>query len=201
MKVKAYGLNFQEEDIVIIRKMGKIITQQPIDIFDLGTYQIESSEEDVLLLFGYKANKDSEGKKFLGKLEFPEIDKLAQKHGDPEERKAANKKLRAFREKLDSKSFQDTEQKTNIRTDVLTEAQLPKASQIQSLEDQIKQKQIDSWIGETREGKRIKLTQESETDTADVNLTFAEFMALNRFMEVFGVKETKIVYKPSASNH
>lgn len=192
MKFKAYAFNFDDEARETIKGACKLVTNEIVDIIDLQTKDIESDGDDILFLFGEKAVKASVGKSYLAKLELTEVEKLVAKIGDPEERKAAKKQLLEFRGMLES--FRDKAvQNTKVEADVPAEGHVSQAPQ--TLDNMVK-----SWSGVTRDGKTIKLTEEPEGNTADINLTFEEFTALSRFMEVFGVKETKIVYKPSANS-
>lgn len=196
MKFKAYGDGLRQEDYETIKKVGRQLTEEVIDIFDLDGHIIESDREDVLLLFGRKAIQASEGKTYLARLELPDVLDLDKDFGSPEHRKIARAAIKKVKGLLGSKSFDEKiEQIAKVNSEILTEVHTPKASK--TLEGS---KEIEAVVGETSDGKVVKITHEPEMNTADVNMTFTEFRELSKFMEIFGVKEPKIVYKPSSSS-
>lgn len=187
---KAYAINLQETDYQLIRRVVAIVTKEPVDVLDLRSYEIESTDNDVLFLFGRRAHTLGRDKKCKFKAELPEVEKLTKEYGTDEDRQETYDFLVKFKARLENKTTdQPTENRSEtIKEDLITEPELAKT----------KIRELEYWEGKNKEGRLIRLSKEPETSTADINLTFQEFETLRGFMEVFGIKETKIVYKPSS---
>lgn len=198
MAFLAFGTNIRKEDYNTIRNMMKLVASESIEIFDVRVHEALAKPEDIIFVFGKRAEMFCKDLQCKAKLIFPDIDRLSRDLGESEMRQQAKEQLLKFRETLESGVLNNN---TVFNTQVITEEMIPDFTQLQALEQIINKKGIDSWIGLTKNGKKIKLSKNPETNTADINLTFAEFYNLQKFMEVFDIKETKIVYKPLASNH
>lgn len=188
---KAYAMNLQENDYSLIKKIVSVVTKEQVDVIDLRSYSMETTEEDILFLFGRRAHMLGIDKKCKYKAELPEVEKLSKDYGTEEDREETFNFLTKFKQRIENP---DKEQTTDLKSetiqdDLITEPKLAKT----------KIKELQYWEGKNKEGRLIRLSKEQETSTADINLTFQEFEMLRGFMEVFGIKETKIVYKPSAS--
>lgn len=203
MAFKAYGKSIRKKDYDLIRKMASVVTPEPIDIYDLMSYEMNLDPSDIVFLYGHAAQKMAQNKKCLSKLAFPEPEKLERGPlGEEEQRQYALNKLLSFKNAYESGFVQESksEQNTTEKTETtITEDHMLDQTQLQLLEKHIKESGTESWIGTTKNGKVIKLTPQPIKGPEDINMTFAEFYNLRKFMEVFGLKETKIVYKPSAS--
>jgi hypothetical protein len=182
MSFKAFGKNIRKEDYNTIKKMVKLVTLDTVDIFDLLSIRMNVQHDDVIFVFGTAAEKESEGKTCKARLVFPEIEKLSSDLGEKELRYLALKQLLEFKDALDN-----------------AEDQISEYTQMQTLETHLRKKGTQSWEGTTSAGRKIRITLDPEESTADIHLTFAELYNLRKFMEVFDVKETKIVYKPSTN--
>jgi hypothetical protein len=197
MKIKAFGTNLRKEDTNTIKAMIKMVTLDIVDIYDLKSFEPNINHDDVVFLFGHRAQILCKDKQCIAKFEFPEIDKLSKEYGDPEERQLAKKKLLEIKNLFETSDFNKPVEKN---VEVVDEKVYPDPTQLQVLEQAIKKRNIESWIGITKDGRKIKVTQEPEMNSADINITFTEFYNLRRFMDTFNIKETKIVYKPAANN-
>lgn len=191
MSCKAYGMNLQESDYTLIRKAVAIVTKDPVDIYDLRSYEIESTSSDILFLFGNRAQRLSAGKLCYAKALLPEVEKLSKEYGTEEDRQEAYELLVKFKARLENKTTDEPSENRveTIKEDLITEPELAKP----------KIKELQYWEGKNKDGRLVRLSKEQETSTADINLTFQEFETLRGFMEVFNIKETKIVYKPSTT--
>lgn len=203
MAFLAFGTNIRKEDYNTIRNMIKLVSLETVDIFDLKTYEPTAKPEDIVFLFGKRAEMLCKNLQCKVKLLFPDIDRLSRDLGELEDRKTAKEQLLKFKEILENGALNNVtlDSKTENKIETINEEAIPDPTQLQALEQMLFKKGIESWTGVTKDGKKIKLTKEPETSTADINLTFIEFYNLRRFMEVFDIKETKIVYKPMATYH
>lgn len=201
MAFLAFGTNIRKEDYNTIRNMMKLVAPDTIEIFDVRVHEATAKSEDIVFIFGKRAEMFCKNLQCKAKLIFPDIDRLSRDLGESEIRQNAKEQLLKFRETLESGALNNLTHNTVYDTQVITEDMIPDFTQLQALEQTLDKQKIDSWIGLTKNGKKIKLTKNPETNTADINLTFAEFYNLRKFMEVFDIKETKIVYKPLATYH
>lgn len=191
MNYKAYAMNLQESDFALIKKIVSIVTKEIVDVYDLRSYEIQSTEDDILFLFGRRAHILGRDKKCRLKAELPEVEKLTKEYGTEEDRQETFDFLVKFKARIENKTT-DQPNETNIESiqeDLIAEPELAKP----------KIKELQYWEGKNKDGRLIRLSKEQETSTADINLTFQEFEMLRGFMEVFNIKETKIVYKPSST--
>jgi hypothetical protein len=203
MKIAAYGYQLRKEDIQVIKNMCKFITKDIIDIYDIMSFDIASSKDTLLLLYGNKAIEVSKNIICLHKVCFPDASRLNPSLGETEERLEAYQTLQKLKKVLDSGDLNTlNNQNILIKTDKLNEKSLPKltANQVRQLERHQREQGKNQWNGITEDGKTIKITVEPSENTADINLTFAELYAVMGLVETFQVKELEIVYKPSSSN-
>jgi hypothetical protein len=202
MKFKAYGINIRKEDYETIRGMMKLVASEIIDIYDLKSYELDIRYDDIVFVFGNKAEKLSKNIDCKAKLIFPDVDRLSKDVGDPEERQLAKEKLLLLKQAIENGSLEKKLVIVNEKqSETVTVEAIPDFTQLQALDQILQKKGIESWIGTSKNGKTVKLTKEPETNSADINMTFTEFYNLRKFMEVFNIKETKIVYKPIASDN
>lgn len=206
MTFKAYGYNLREVDYTTIKKMGSVVTNEVMDVYDLRSYDPDVRGDDVVFLYGAKAKNKCKGMRARAFLEFPDASRLDPALGESPERLDALQTLLKFKEALDSKrldavdSRSDTQQK---RVQKLNEELLPEltADKVRELERQQREQGKAEWIGTTRNGKTIRVTAEPDIEQpADVNITFAELYAVIGLMDAFRVKELEIAYKPSSAS-
>ena len=98
MKFVALAFNIIEEDIKTIRAVFKVITDQEIEILDLMNYEMNRTEDYIVITFGTRAAKQAKEIKCISKLELPEVDKLDKKFGDQELRNSTHQSLLKFKE-------------------------------------------------------------------------------------------------------
>lgn len=191
MIFKAYAINLLKSDFILIKDIVSTVTKENVEIFDLRSYEIESTADDVLFLFGRRAHILGHEKKCKMMIELPEVDKLSKDYGTEEDRKEAYEQLIKFKARLENQQLNKLIDDNShvVGEDLITEPELDKG----------KIKDLTYWEGKNKEGKLIRISKKPEVSTADINLTFKEFETLRDFMEVFGIKETKIVYKPSTT--
>ena len=86
MAFKAFGKTIRKEDYTTIRKMARIVTQDPIDIYDLRSSRMQISQDDVVFIFGHVATLEGTSKDCKAKLSFPEVEKMSTDLGETEVR-------------------------------------------------------------------------------------------------------------------
>lgn len=202
MSYRAYGTSIRKEDYGLIRNMAAMVTTDPIDIYDLKSYEMNIGPDDVVFLFGRAALAKAKDQSCRAKITFPEPEKLNKGSlGEEELRVEAFEKLSQLKEILRSGDLskeqeQDTKEETQL---TITEDHMLDEYHLDKLQIHLKERNTNYWMGTTKAGKVIKLTNKPEKGIEDINLTFAEYCSLMKFMEVFGTKEINIVYKPSSS--
>jgi hypothetical protein len=202
MKFKAFAYSIDANQYTTIRKMIQFLTEEEPEIIDLRSFEPEISKDDLVLVYGIKAQRRLEKNKCLLKVEFPEPYKLGKTAlGNETDRKSAWEKLIQLKNTLDSGNMEAISKASfeNQKTLNLTE-ELPSkltATNIKELERQQKEQGKTHWSGWTTNGKSIRVTVEPEKSEADINITFAELYAVMGLKEVFRVKELEIVCKSS----
>lgn len=204
MSFKAFGFNLIDNHIRLIKAMLKNITDEEVEIIDLRCFEPEVGLADIIIAYGFKAQRRLENKKCRARLGFPDPDRLDVAHGDPKERRLAQEKLIKFRDTLDSDTtevIQTIEGPTTKQCLKLTE-ELPAnltASDVKKLEEQQFKQGKTHWTGLTADGRSICVSVEPEESTADINLTFAELYAVMGLRDTLRVQELEFVYKPTAA--
>lgn len=200
---KAYGKNITKEGYKAIKKMGKVVTKEEIEIVDLTSYKIEDVpilKDDIVLLFGEQVVKWCSKYSCKTKLELPQIDKLVPASGDTESREMAYEMLLDLKTKIETETFDDTEKLK--QTEQLVEDPLPSYScdEVKALEKNIKDNGITEWKGVTEEGKSIRISLNAKEKDADICLTFAELWHLKVLKDLLHIKELKFVYANAVNN-
>lgn len=194
---RAFGYNLREEDYELIRRMVSTVTREPVEITDLLSYEMTVTSEDIVFLFGLKAKKKFAGKTAKKIAEFPDPIRLDAAFGEQEERVSAHKLLKQLEREIREGIKESVQIETSEQ--IITPSDLPKlsCSEVKALEDSLREKGISEWRGTTEGGATVRLTIDSETSSAEMNLTFAELFGLKLAMDTLQVREIEIVYKPS----
>lgn len=190
MKFIAVGMNIRPEDYDTIRNMVHVVTNETPEIYDMRCYEINHTTSDDMVFFAF----GSRAAKFLNNtnaIHLGEVEKYSKDLGDPEEKRHAFKLLKQFKEELDKKDVELQREKVDTK-------RITKEDVISISVDSGFKPELQEWSGTTSDGRLIRVSKSSEVEKADINLTIDEFKDLTKFMEVFDIKETKIVYKPNA---
>ena len=180
MEVHAYGHNLTKKDKSLILSMIKVVTDRPVKIVDLSSYEVDLSG-NLLFLFGKKAAKrlrDHRAKK----VSLPSLDLL--------EKKDSNKKWRELAyQTLLGVNKASSEEKNQILPEELPDFPI---EDLRSLERNLKTQGIEEWIGATDRGETISLTIFPKKTSADICLTFSELYAMRMAFSILGMKEIKV---------
>lgn len=210
MGLVAYGFNLNQKNTQTIREMASVITDKPIDVIDLRSFDPTAPEDSVVFFYGESMQvKQAKDKEYKIKVEFPDVDLLDEDFGDIEERRLAYEKLLKIKEALatidkvedevaESELGTQTEQSESI---TIHEEELPKLSSTEVLHQLVKAMQENGtkeWTGSTTGGHKVRLTVEPSHSDAEINMTFAELYFIRAAMETLQLKELKIVPRPNA---
>lgn len=208
MNVKVFGYNLTQDNVNLIRRMVGTFTKPdfPVDIKDIRCNKVETSNSDIVVIYGVQAQRKLKDYPFKYKIEFPDPERLDTISGSKEDIEQAKQKIIKFRKLLDSDdiglldSITEAEEEFSPESLKLTTEDLPAnltASDVKKLEAHCSQKNIEAWVATTTNGRKIRITLEPQESSADVNMTFAELHAVIGLTEILRVKELEIVYKPS----
>lgn len=195
MEILAVGTNFKTSDKKFITNMFTLVLGEEIviSVLDLISHRISTTGKEVVVTFGKKARDlfTSSKEKYLVHISMPEVKNLISSEGNESFREQAYKQLLQLKT-LNVKS--DTE------VQVISQDQLPEIDSKYLLASLVAS-QTKEWQGINKEGKSIKLTLEpTEVKTADINLTFAEFLLLKETMGTLDIKEFQIVTNSRTDN-
>ena len=198
---KAFGRSLTKEDKKLINNMATVITNENIEIYDLNSYELNINPDDTVLLFGAMAVKLAENIECAGKATFPEPKRLNKNTAQYDEnlRQAAFDRLTQLK-KLLSEKVSSPEPQGTVK--ILSKEHLSDPNLVLKVVQEFSKQEPQTWKGITKGGKTIKLSnsyKEDNKNDADINMTFSEFLTLKWFMDVFGVMETSIVYKPNTN--
>lgn len=194
MNFKAYGFNIKTQDYALILKMMRLVTDEKVEVYDLKSFEVDSTEEDVLFLYGKRAAQACESATCFAQIEFPEPSKLSASTDNTEERMEAHKKLMSFKEFL-----QKGETGKTYETIRKTVSSLPplSAGEIRSIEAEIRETGVQSWTCQAEDGRSVRLTLSPEESEADINLTFRELYTMRILTDMFKITEFEIEYRGS----
>lgn len=199
MSFIAYGFNLHTKDHDLIRQMVQIVTDKPVDIYDLQNYDPVNTSEDVVFFFGeHWRIKEAKQKDCKIKIEFPDTDRLAPDYGDEDERELAFVKLKKLKDALNSGDISEQSCAEKRQVNVITEESLPDLTSqevLQYLKAALDNKEVQAWEGPSKNGLKVRLTLETEEGTADINITFAELYFIKAAMETLQIKELELVPK------
>jgi len=198
--IKAIGYNITSDEKEIIKKMGSVLDASDIEIIDIKSFEVKNEVDisDILFIYGQRAERETDKIKCSAKLHFPELNKLKNNKENTSYRQAALDTLTNFKNISEQKEKQVCLEKPVEQTkSKILEKSLPdiSASQIKTLEQNIKEKGQTAWVGTTKDNKTIRLTTQPEKSPADINMTFAELYFVKSLIETFQVKEVEVVYK------
>jgi hypothetical protein len=194
MTVYLIGYNLAESERTILTKIGTFVAEK-YKIVDLMSYDLRTTNQDVLLVFGHRANRLTASLSCLTKIEFAEPCYLANTPDNEERRVETLRRLEELKKKL---SLDVTETKTPLVK--YNEQDLPNlTTQDILLQLRVAMHKTDQqeWLGWTSNGKTIRLTIEPAESTADINMTFAELFALKTTMDILQVKEVEVITNKS----
>lgn len=194
--MKAFVYNADSKQREIAYKSIKYLTNTKGQVIDLRNFDPVVLRTDSILVFGEKAKKKTNHLECQIKIILPDISRL---DSDFEENSPyiteARQKLKEIKKSFNQPQGIDIDI-LNLKEELPT--QLTAINQVSRLEAYIRQKGIDYWKGLTTNGKTIKVTLEPcKEKTADINLTFAELLAVIGLREAFQAKELEIVYSSS----
>jgi hypothetical protein len=200
--IKLFGFNITGEERRILNGVLEYLARREVEIIDLWSEDPDILSSDVVLAFGDKACKICRQHKCRILETFPEPTKISSDFGDREEHAQAVARLELLKKRLDSSQSIDANKYNNSvgqqDSCTFTEEDLPEVSAeqiLRQLETIISKKKQKEWILYTRNGKTVRITMQPEEGMADINLTFAELLALKTAMETLQAKELEIVYK------
>tara|TARA_Y100000310_G_C20654972_1_gene801522 strand:- start:1583 stop:2167 length:585 start_codon:yes stop_codon:yes gene_type:complete len=190
--IKAYSVGLAERDYELIRKIVKIIELEHISIKDLRYYDIkleEINKDDVLLVFGSKASRLVEDINAKQIVSLPRISSLHANTGSQAERLKAFNQLKLLKDILKTDEVK-VETKTIIK-DPFPEITI---SDLKTLETTLAEKNVNTWLTTTKNGKTIQLSITPSASEADMNITFSELYTLKIAADTLGVQEFTIIY-------
>lgn len=192
--IKLFGFNISTEDKIIADRVCSMLSGSS-EVIDLRSFEPESNNNDILLIFGERAVKLTKNLPYKIKEIFPDFAKLSPDFGEQEEIEQARRKFKLLKRRLE-----EPEKIITVKEDrkIYTEESLPDASTAQilkKLEDIINNKSQKEWILYTKNNKSVRITIEPEISNADVDITFAELYTLRMAMETLKAKEVEIVYR------
>lgn len=194
---KAYGYNLRKEDYEIINKIGKVLTDELIHIFDLKSFEPDIQPEDILLIFGqHSVNQLEELLCTISKEKWLELKvpiRYDLEWGDPEDIEIAYNEVLEFKEYLDNRPLDSVQQDSTKQQ--FTEESLPglTSTEVRDLESTLLERGVLYWEGETVDGKSVRISRKPEGSTADINLTFSELYAIKIAMETLQVTKLEVV--------
>jgi hypothetical protein len=183
MSLIALSSGLKKHHYDIINRIAENILYKPIEIIDLKSYSPDINGGDIILLFGTRAKKFFQAKKYTNPyLILPEVANLEDEPENERKREKAWEALLEFKELLDSQVTLTSEQLSELT-----------ASDVVGMEILLKQKGVTEWFGKMKDGKTLCLSVEPTKDNGvDVALTFAELYAIKTAMEVLEVEEITI---------
>lgn len=203
--IKLFGSSLDYNQMLVVEKIKNFMGEE-CEVIDLSSFEPEINEDDVVIVFGRKAQRRTENMKSRFRIELPAPFQLDATLGASEEtREETFRKLQELKQALDSGANKDIPNTTSCpktnKTLNLTEELPPQLTTIavQELEKQQRAQGLIHWSGRTVDGRTIRVTVEPEENSADINLTFAELYAVIGLKEAFRVKELEIVHKPSTT--
>ncbi len=195
MEILAVGINLKQSDRKFITNMFTLVLGQEvtINILDAISHKIKTTGTEVVATFGKKA-KDlfaASKEKHSVHINLPEVKGLLPSEENEKSREAAYHQLLQLKT-LGEKALDETQ--------TITEEALPEVDDKYIL-SVLTASQTKEWQGINKEGKSIRLTlQPQEVKTADINLTFAEFLLLKSAMGALQVKEFQVVTSSRTDN-
>jgi len=193
MQVLLVGYNISESEKVTLDKIGKYLTDT-YKIVDLMSYDLSSTTQDVLVVFGGRANRLSIKSSHMFREEFPEPCYLSATSGNEEERQVAAERLKQIKRRLSlpvSDQMKKEQTKYIIKPEDLPD--LTTTEILGQLQTTLVRQEAKEWLGWSKNGKTVRLTVEPEEGNADINLTFAELFTLRTAMDILQVNEVEIV--------
>lgn len=199
MSFLAFGYNLRKEDYDLIVKMVKVVTDTPVEIYDLASYEADILEKDIVFFFGEnRAVTAAKQANCRLKVEFPDAVELDAAFGNEDLREMAWEKLKEVKRLL--ATAKEQERAADIPKIVADD--LPAISSdkiLQQLRVAMSKQGIESFRCITKDGREIVLTVEPQKCDAEFCMTFAELYALKLAQEVLHVKEFELVPKPGSS--
>lgn len=195
--IRIFSFNITAEEQIIINKIKQFLSPNEVISIDLRCFDPESSNQDVLILFGAKAAKICQDLSYKIKEEFPELSKLSPDFGESYEREQARNKLILLKKELASintpKDY-SLEKNKNIEILIKDLEDISSKDILDQADIVLKSKEQKAWILQTKSNKIVRITHLPEKSNADIDTTFSELYMLKIAMEVFQVKELEIVY-------
>lgn len=190
MKLGIYGYKLSTKDLTQISKMLEIIGYKEQCVYDLISWNIQK-DHDIILTFGEHARRTALQVDIQYIFTFPDLLTLSLESGNTKEREEAYKKL------LEIKDILAQDQLLKV-----TQADIPALTidQIRQYEQLVKNTGQVIWKGISANGKSVVVSTDNSQTTGDINLTFAELIALNAFFNVFTTKEVEISKKKLEEN-
>jgi len=201
MKVKAFGYNIgsPEEEELILSMIKVLDPDATPEVIDLMAYdEVSIDQDDIILLFGRRAQQRCNDYKCRARLDLRETSRLMPGFGEYELRLEALEKLEKFKDELDS-DYPTGEITTKEVTEQLAEDPLPSYSsnQLEKLESNLKKESKREFTGILEDGRTFRISEELSNE-ADICLTFTELKALKEAKEILAVQgDLKIVHRNS----
>lgn len=209
MKFIAYGYKIGRNDADLIQRMGQVVTDQQLHIKDLRSYECDSTDEDVLLIFGDRAKMICSHAPALAKVHLPDVSKLHAQEVETQERLEAAEILYKLRDAIDNDTLNELNSSSKpvvttkeVKSTAITESDLPDltADSLKALEKNLRKQGKTGFQGVTQNGKSIYVSILPEESSADIVMTFSELYAVRLLMEALHVRELQVVYKSAGSS-
>lgn len=204
--IKVFGWGIDEDQARTLDKIIKFLTvdipDKQYETTDLRSFNPDIKKDDTVLIFGERARRLTSPQQSKFRLELPELYRLdTTLDENKQDIQDTVKKLSQLKQALSSvtnndlpttETVKETDKALNLNEEFPEELT---TKVIEILEKQQRDQGINYWLGNTVDGRSIKITLEPEEGTADINLTFSELYAVMSLKEAFRVKELEIVYK------
>jgi hypothetical protein len=205
MNILGIGCGLQKEDYItshkIIRSIFPDLKTDDQKTIDLISYKLDLDGVDIVFAYGAKAKRNFEtyGKLSIQCLELPDFKKLEPLPENELIRKETWRKLKEFRERVESGIVLAPAQKINLETRELPDFN---GAQLKALAESLRLKGISFWKGKTKSGKSIIIADNAMPSTsADIVLTFAEFYTLKSMTELLGLEQVEFVYSDESNRN
>lgn len=189
--IKLLGFKINKDELQTLKNIQKYIGHDT-KIVDIQSFEPITTDEDILIIFGKKAKRQTNNLPAKKVIYLGEVSKLHSELGELAERQIARDKLDQLKKEL-SDNNKIVNSSINIDT-----SDLPEVSLVDTLNHfrYANNKEKDYvWTLNMKNGKVIRVSLEPETSNADINMTFQELIALKVAIDTLGIQGVEIVYR------